>query len=242
MRRTVVFTALIAAALLVRVPSAGAQTVDEIVAKNLEAKGGLEKLKATNSVRMMGTALVQGTSVPVTTVSKRPNMMRNEIEMGGQKLVQAFDGTSMWMLVPGMPAQEVPPGPQTEMLKRGLNSQFDPPFVDYKEKGHKIELQGKESEAGKDVYHLVVTPKEGPVSHYYIDAATGLETRTVTEIEDPAMKGKMETRMTDYRNIDGRMVPFSMTQMVNGTTVAEMKFEKVEFNVPIDDTLFKMPK
>ena len=242
MRRTVLSTALTALVLSVAAPTAGAQTVDEIVAKNLEAKGGLEKLKSTNSVRMIGTALVQGTHVPVTTVSKRPNMMRNEIEMGGQKLVQAFDGTTMWMLVPGMPAQAVPQGPQIDMIKRGLHLQFDPPFIDYKEKGHKIELQGKESDAGKDVYHLVVTPKDGPVAHYYIDAATGLETRMVMEIEDPAMKGKMETRMTDYRNIDGRMVPFSMTQIVNGATVAEMKFDKVEFNVPIDDALFKMPK
>jgi outer membrane lipoprotein-sorting protein len=189
---------------------------------------------------MSGTATVQGTLVPITTVSKRPNLMRNEMEMGGQKLVQAFDGTSMWMLIPGMPAQEVPSGPQTEVLKR--HSQFDPVFIDYKEKGHKIELQGKESDGGKEVYHLVVTPKDGPVAHYYIDIATGLETKTVTDIDDPAMKGKIETRMSDYRSVEGRMVPFTMTQVVNGTTVAEMKFEKVEFNVALDDTLFKMPK
>jgi outer membrane lipoprotein-sorting protein len=240
MRRTVVFTAFTALALLVGIPPAGAQTVDEIIARNIEAKGGLEKLKSTTSVRMTGTATVQGSPVPMTTVSKRPNLMRNEIEMGGQKLVQAFDGTTMWLLVPGMPAQEVPAGPQTEMLKR--HSQFDPVFIDYKEKGHKIELQGKETDGGKDVYHLVVTPKDGPVAHYYIDVATGLETKMITDIEDPSMKAKMEMRMSDYRNVEGRMVPFAMTHVVNGSTVGEMKFDKVEFNVPLDDTMFKMPK
>jgi hypothetical protein len=93
------------------------------------------------------------------------------------------------------------------MLKR--QSQFDPPFIDYKEKGHKIELLGKESDGGKDVYHLVVTPKDGPVTHYYMDATTGLETKMVTEIEDPSMKAKMETRMSDYRNVEG---PSSMVR------------------------------
>jgi hypothetical protein len=33
-----------------------------------------------------------------------------------------------------------------------------------------------------------------------------------------------------------------MLQVMNGNTVAEMKFDKVEFNVPLDDALFKMPK
>ena len=240
MHRSVSGAALLGITLLVGAPVATAQTVDEIIAKNIQAKGGIEKLKSTNSVRMTGTATIQGTQVPVTTVSKRPNMMRNEIEMAGQKMVQGFDGTSMWMAMPGMPAQEVPPGPQTEILKR--NSTFDPVFLDYKEKGHKIEFKGKEADGGKDVYHLVVTMKEGPVAHYYIDAATGLETKTVMEIDDPALKGQLETRMADYRDVEGRMVPFSMTQVVNGQTVAEMKFEKVEFNIPVDDALFKMAK
>lgn len=240
MHRSVSCAAVLGMALLIGAPVATAQTVDEIIAKNIQAKGGIEKLKSTNSVRMTGTATIQGTQVPVTTVSKRPNMMRNEIEMAGQKMVQGFDGTSMWMAMPGMPAQEVPPGPQTEILKR--NSTFDPVFLDYKEKGHKIEFKGKELDGGKDVYHLVVAMKDGPVAHYYIDASTGLETKTVMEIDDPALKGQLETRMADYRDVEGRMVPFSMTQVVNGQTVAEMKFEKVEFNIPVDDALFKMAK
>ena len=240
MRRSNRSGALVVLALFICVPAARAQTVDEIVAKNIEAKGGAEKLKGTNSVRMSGTATVQGQVVPMMTLAKRPNMMRNELEIAGQKMVQAFDGTSMWMMIPGMPAQEVPAGPQTEFFKR--NSQFDPVFIDYKEKGHKIELQGKETEGGKEVYHLLVTQKDAPVTHYYIDAATGLETKTVTDIDLPEMKGKMEIRMSDYRNIDGRMIPFAMTHIVNGNTVAEMKFEKVEFNVPVEDTLFKLPK
>jgi outer membrane lipoprotein-sorting protein len=229
-----------ALALLIATPVATAQTEDAIVAKIIEAKGGLEKLKGTNSVRMAGTATMQGTPVPIVSVSKRPNLMRNEMEVAGQKMVQGFDGTTMWVAMAGMPAQELPPGPQTEMLKS--NSQFDSVFIDWKEKGHKIELKGSESDGGKELHHLIVKPKEGPVVHYYIDAATGLETKTVMEIEDPTMKGQLETRMSDYRNVDGRMIPFVMTRFLNGSPIGDMKFDKVEFNVPLDDTLFKMPK
>ena len=107
---------------------------------------------------MTGTATIQGNQVPITTVSKRPNLMRNEIEMAGQKMIQGFDGNAMWIAVPGMPAQEVPAGPQTEILKR--NSQFDPVFIDYKEKGHEIEKKGKEAD-GEEVHHLSPRARKG---------------------------------------------------------------------------------
>ena len=60
------------------------------------------------------------------------------------------------------------------------------------------------------------------------------------DIEDPAMKGPLETRMSDYRNVEGRMESFSMLQVMNGNPVAEMKFGEVEFNVPLDDAIFKI--
>src|SRR5688572_27021301 len=113
MRRSFSCALIVGMALLLGSPAAFAQTVDEIIAKNLAAKGGVEKLKATTSVKMTGTATIQGTQVPMVTMSKRPNMMRNEMEVAGQKMVQGFDGTDMWMVVPGMPAQQVPAGPQT---------------------------------------------------------------------------------------------------------------------------------
>ena len=145
-----------------RRPVAGAQTVDEIVAKNIEAKGGLDKLKGTTTVRMAGTATMQGTPVPIRPWSKRPNLMRNEMEVAGQKMVQGYRRHHDVDAGAGDASSGAPPGPQTELLKS--NSQFDSVFLDWKEKGHKIDYKGKESDGGKELHHLVLTPKEGPVS------------------------------------------------------------------------------
>ena len=41
-----------------------AQTVDEIIEKNLEARGGLEKIKAVKSLRMTGRMVAQGQDMP----------------------------------------------------------------------------------------------------------------------------------------------------------------------------------
>lgn len=220
-------------------PAATAQTVEEIIAKNLEAKGGVQKLRDTTSVRMTGTMTIQGMKGTTVALSKRPRAFRREMDLGGQKMVQGYDGTTVWMERSGMAAQEMPPGPQSDALKR---NDFDSAFLDWQQKGHKIEYVGKVTDAGKEYYHLLFRPKDGPPIEYLIDPTTGLEAKTIMSMEDPGGKAKMETRFTDYRNVDGRMIPFVMTNFMNGTQVQQIRLDRVEFNVPLDDALFRMPK
>ena len=85
-------------------------------------------------------------------------------------------------------------------------------------------------------------PGPGPVLHYFIDATTYLESKMAFDADEGGQPMKMEMRFSDYKTIDGRTVPFTTTQFVNGNQVVQMRFDKVEFNVPIDDTIFKMPK
>lgn len=234
--------ALVSALLLLPglTPAAAAQTVDEIIAKNLEAKGGIARLKDTRTVRTTGRATMQGMDVRITTSNKRPYYTLNEMDMNGQTMRQGFDGETLWMAVPGAPPQALPAGPQTEVLKQ--TSQIDSPLLDYKEKGTKVELAGTESVGERKLHHLVITPEAGPALHYYLDAATGLESKIVIEAEEAGQMMKMEMRFSDYKTVDGRMMPFTVQQFVNGNQVGQVTFEKVEFNVPLDDAIFRMPK
>ena len=115
-------------------------------------------------------------------------------------------------------------------------------FVDYKQKGHKIELVGKETLDGTPVYHLKVTKKGGPPQDYYLDAETGLEKRISVAGRTPDGSQMVNvTDFSDYRSVDGTMVPFVLTQRENGTVIATTTLDKVEFNVPVYDGLFRMP-
>jgi hypothetical protein len=227
-------------ALALAAPAAQAQTVDEIVGKNIQAKGGAALLKSTQSVRTVGKGTVQGAEVSIVSSTKRPYFFRNEMELAGQKLVQGFDGQTLWMSMGSLPPQALPPGPQTDALKSA--SQIDSPLLDYKEKGSTIALGDSLTEEGRTLHHLIVTPKTGPKLHYYIDANTGLESKMVIDIEDSSQKMTMEMRFSDFKTIEGRTMPFTITQYMNGNPVGEVKYEKVEFNVPLDETLFRMPK
>ncbi|HJR59270.1 MAG TPA: hypothetical protein VJ813_07730 [Vicinamibacterales bacterium] len=233
--------AILAAALLAAAPAVHAQTADEIVAKNIEAKGGVATLKATTSVRASGKGTMQGAEISFTASTKRPYSFRNEMDMAGQKMIRAFDGETLWMAVGTTPPQALPPGPQTETLKQ--LSQIDSPLLDYKEKGTKIALGEPLAEDGRKLHHLVVTPKAGPALHFYIDPTTYLEARMViVDVEDAGRPMKMELRFSDYKTIEGRTIPLTITQFVNGNQVNVLKYEKIEFNVPLEDSIFRMPK
>ena len=234
---------LAAAVSLTAVPGVGAsQTVDDIVAKNLAAKGGLDKLKAMNTVRITGKITLQGMELPMTTVAKRPNMMRREMQFQGNNMVLAYDGTTVWTINPMMGSTAPQPitGAQADMARE--DADFDSVLIDYKAKGHTIELVGTEKIDDKPVYHLKLTKKNGQVQHLYVDTDSNLERRTVTTVDQGGMKAEITADLSDYQQVDGITVPFQIVQSMNGNTVARVAIDKVEFNVPIDDEIFRMPK
>lgn len=238
--------------------AAGAQTVDEVVAKNLEARGGVQRLKALESAKITGDVVQQGVKVHLVTWAKRPNLMRREMEGpapaagtpgrenlpasagANVKVTVGFDGNTVWILNPFISSEpQQVTGPQAEVAKQ--DADFDSILLDYKAKGHKIELLGTEPIDGKPAYHLKITKKNGLVQDYYLDAATGLERRTSSTIEQGANKMVVTTDLSDYRQVDGLTMPFKMVQSVNGKPIAEVTISSWEVNAPMDDSLFKIP-
>jgi outer membrane lipoprotein-sorting protein len=241
MRRAVSVLAAFMAALSLAT-AAHAQTVDELVAKNIKAKGGAEKWKTVSAVKMTGRMTVQGMELPLTIYAKRPNLSRQEITLQDKTMVQAFDGTTPWTINPmmGSDAPQEITGPQADMMKS--DADFDGALMDYKNKGHAIELVGKEKLDGREVHHLKVTKKGGTVQHYYLDAETGIELKTTAEIEQGGAKQSIETELSNFQPIEGIMVPHTVKQSLNGTPVVQMTIDKVEFNPTLEEGLFRMPK
>src|SRR5689334_16952366 len=70
-----------------------AQTADELIAKNIKAKGGMDKIKAMKSLRATGhMALGPEMEAPFVMTLKRPNEMRMEFTLQGMTGIQAYDG------------------------------------------------------------------------------------------------------------------------------------------------------
>lgn len=250
MRKPVQLAAMAAVALLSISAGAAAQgvpSVDDLISRNLKARGGEEKLRSLNSMRITGKVSVQGMELPMIVTAKRPNLMRQEMQIQDKKVVTAFDGEKAWMINPMMGAdapQEVP-GPQGEIARD--QADFDGPFIDYKTKGNAIELVKGEAADGSDkladgtkVYKLKVTRKSGRSQTYYLDADSGIELRTTSQIDQGGQTFTIDTELADYRSVDGVMVPHSVRNLMNGQPMMTMTVEKAEFNVPVEDSLFKL--
>src|SRR5688572_29198534 len=77
------------------------QNVDELINKNIQAHGGMEKLRAMNSVKMSGKmTMAGGMEAPFTFQKKRPDKIKIEFVVQGLTGIQAFDGSTAWALMP----------------------------------------------------------------------------------------------------------------------------------------------
>ena len=237
MRKTVTSAAGVVFLVLGAVAMAQSPTVDELVAKNIQSKGGLEKLRAIQTMKQTSRVSMQNMNGTMVVYGKRPNLIRQEFSFSGETVLQVFDGTAAWMINPFAGAKDplVITGPQADAIKE--QSDFESPFVDYKEKGYRIELIGTETTAGRRLHHLKVTSLKQRVQHCYLDADTGLEARIVSE--SPA--GLLEQELSDYRDVDGIKVPFSIRTLSAGVPMMSITVEKVEINPKIDDAIFKTP-
>jgi hypothetical protein len=219
-----------------------APTVDELLAKYFAARGGLERLKSITTLRMTGRVEANGQTVEMSTVSKRPNLIRQEMTVQGQRIVSAFDGTRMWTINPmtGSKAPQVVPGPQAEMMK--TQADFDGPLVDHRAKGHTIAYVGTETVEKRPTHRLKVRLKSGGEVLVDLDAETFLEVRLSREVDMAGAPATIETLMSDFRAVSGLMLPYAIRNVVNGQPQARIAVDRIDVDVPIDDGLFQMPR
>jgi len=220
----------------VLIAAAAAQTTaDDVVAKNLAAKGGVEKLRAITTVKMTGSLKSPSGVTAITTWAKRPSFMRRDNVNDGQTFVMAFDGKTLWQINPLISPRprDMPAPPEAE--------DFDSLLLDYKEKGRTVELVGTEPVQGINMHRLRVTDKNGQIRDIYINAETMLESKAVVQVEQGGRKAIVTTEFSNYKTIDGISVPMHVRQVLNGKPLTEVTYDRVEFNIAIPDSMFAKP-
>ena len=220
------------------------QTADELVDKNIQAKGGMEKIKAIHSLHMTGKLTgAGGFTATVTQDSMRPNLVRETFSLQGMTGVQAYDGTAGWQIQPfgGHKDPELMGEDDVRHLVR--DADFDGPLVDYREKGNTVEYLGHDVVDGDDALRLKVTLKNGDILYYYLDPDTYLEIRK--EIQE-FIRGSIRENVVDlgsYKPVAGVMYPFSIASgPKNRPNAAQTTtIEKIDVNVPLAKSEFELP-
>jgi len=219
------------------------QSVEELVDKNISAKGGMEKIKAIHSIRINGKFSTEGgLTATFSQMNVRPNLVRETLALQGMVAVQAYDGSNGWQIQPFQGHKDPELMGEDDLRDLVLDADFDGPLVDYKEKGNTVEYLGHDVVDGDDALRLKVTLKNGDIIYYYLDPDTYLEIRK--EIRQ-FIRGSIRDRVVDlgsYKPVAGVMYPFS-TSVGTKTNPGAQTFtaQKIEANIEMNHTDFALP-
>jgi hypothetical protein len=226
------------------VAKSASSPVDEIVARNLAARGGKERIQALKSIREYGTATASGGRVAkLMREIKKPDLYRLEFSYEGTKSVFAYDGKQGWQVAPlqGKFAPEVVP---SESRSVGVDQRdLEGALVDWREKGHQVEIVGRETLPGGEADKLKVTLRGGAVRYDYVDVKTSLVVRSEVGWN---LRGRPTTLVNDYsdfRKEGDLVVPHVIeSQVKNRPQVMHIVVDKVELDPELDDARFQMPQ
>ena len=219
-------------------------TVEELVAKNMDAKGGAGALNSLQTLRSTGKLLVQGGQIELgyLQTKKRPDEVRTEASLQGMTQIEAYDGKDGWKVSPffGRKDPERMSGDDVKALVE--DTEIDGPLADWKTKGSTVEYLGTEDVDGTPAHKLKVVRKNGDVSFVYLDPDHFLEIRIVTQRVRHGAHEEIETDLGDYEKAGGVFVPTSIEVGRKGSQDKQVVVvDKVEANVPVDDAIFHFP-
>jgi len=212
---------------------AHAVTAEELIAKNLEARGGAAKLSAIKSMHSVGTVrLGGGQEAKVEAWAVQGDKYRGDFTLQGMTAIQSWDGKQAWRVSPFQGRRD--PQMVTADDAKGLVLAADiaGPLSDYKAKGSTVEYLGTEDVDGTEAHKIRVRQKNGDSQIVFLDPDHFLEIRITSK---QMIRGQEETQSTDlgeYEKVDGLYFPFE---------IGRTHLDKVELNTEIDPSLFPVP-
>lgn len=226
------------AAILVAGIAAKAQTADDIIAKHLDAVGGKDKLAGVTSMVTEVTVSSQMGESSATSTLLVGKGYKNEMDMNGQKIVQAITDKSGWAINPfagGSDAQAMP----DEQYKSMTGLLYVDPFLDYAAQGAKVELQGTEG----DDYKILYTNKDNVATTYYVNKNTYMLDKLSRNMSMMGQDLEMTMSFSDYQKTDYGISVANGIETAYGTMFSmTMKVKKITVNGTVDPATFDMPK
>ena len=245
----IVIRSAMAAVVLVCAQIAAAQTAEEIIEKSIAAMGGRAAFDKIKTRSMSGTITLNTPvgDIPgsIEILNARPNKARTLIKAdlssvgaGPLTIDQRFDGQNGYVIDTLQGDREMT-GNQLDNLR---NTGFPHAFLNYKDAGYSVKLQGKEKVGAGDAYVLIFEPAKGSTIRQFIDAQTMMPVRFSLTVNVPQVGADVEqtTTLDDYREVDGIKLPFKLTSSSSLQSFT-VTLDKIAHNVEVDEKLFVKP-
>ena len=218
-----------------------AQTVDEIVTKHIDAIGGKEAISKVKSMIIHSDIEVMGISLSSTGTVLVGKGFKNVANFNGVEIIQCVTPTGGWTVNPlqGVPEPQPLPDDELKAAQSVLDSGDD--LYDYKNKGSKVELLGRENLEGTNTYKVKLVDKNGKIITLFIDPSNYQVLRKESTSKVNGEDVNSVSLFSDYKKTDfGLVMPYKT--ITNQGFEITLKVTKVEFNKEIDPKIFEMPK
>ncbi|MCU0302497.1 MAG: hypothetical protein MUC56_00340 [Thermoanaerobaculales bacterium] len=230
--------------LLVSACAAPPSPVDEIVASNLAARGGEAKIRALTAIRESGVATASGGRVArVVREMKRPGLYRLEFSFQGTTSVFAHDGTTSWRVAPLEGVLEPTASAAVGEVPATIDQlDLEGPLVGWREKGHTVELVGRETLPGGEAFKLAITLADGSLRYDFVDAESRQVVRSDVTRSIRGRPVRLENHFSDFREVGGLVFPHVVeTRAAERPGVLRIAIERIELDPDLDDARFAMP-
>ena len=210
----------------------------------IEAKGGIAALRKVSSViAEADTAfqLEQGTLPSTTrTYVAYPDKFRVDAKIKGVDVVQVYDSGSAWVQDPA--GIHEAPVPMREDFRNSVRRDTIPMLIAASEGKNAVKILPEEGRDGRVLRVLEISGAQLPPVRLYIDPQ-GLIARQAFAAPGPDGKPvQVEEVFSDYRKVDGIMVPYKAELVRQGRTILTRTIRTVTLNAPVDAALFVRPQ
>ncbi len=221
------------------------ETPEEIIEKNVKARGNIDSLQNLKTFRIVGKIETEGTEFPMVYYFKSPDKYRIQIDLMGQSGITVFNGEEGWIVDPSqnifnpqkLSALEV------ASIKPMLNcifSFYSNMLIDYKSKGIKVDSLYQSTYDGKKVFNLAFT---APGNHHYtytIDPNSYLDFFHTVVLGSTNITFKL--KLMEFYSLNGIVFPRIIESKVdNNQRLTKVIIENIQVNNPIEDNLFSIP-
>lgn len=217
--------------------SLNSQSLEEIVKKYTEANR-YDKLSSMSTIKISAKMSMMGMDIPIEMWMKNPDKIKSVTSINGMEIISVFDGTKGYLLNP-MSGSADPVEMTPEQVKQTQSSNiFKNTMAGYLKEG-KLTLEGEENVNDKPAYKIKANLDGGNTSTMFVDKGTYLLAKTTATVNQGGTPVTVDSYPTDYKEVSGLILPMKTT---SSTQMGDMViiFDKVEVDVPIEDSVFKI--
>jgi hypothetical protein len=234
------FLCAVLGALLTLPTSASALTLEEVIARHIEARGGTEAWGKIQNMSLEGTFGAFSKVGPFHLVKTRDQRYFLDHVMNDLRVVIGHDGEKAWWIHPMRGGDWPQPitGIDLAVLRQKLD--FVSPFFDYEAKGYTVELLGEGELEGQPSIRLKLVRPDGSEETWHLDPDTFLELGFESTGSDFGFSVPQRIFFDDFREVQGVKIPFYWEGQWY-TRLRTMEAESVTLNAEVDNDLFEMP-